>query len=91
MTVVNHEAQHRFEVNEDGKIAFLKYGQRAGEIVVIHTEVPHELEGRGIGGKLAKAALDYARAQNLKVTALCPFVADYIKRHPEYSDLLRES
>ena len=91
MPVVNNEAGHQFELNVDGKVGFLRYRQHPGEIVLIHTEVPHELEEHGIGGKLARAALDYARQQNLKVSAPCPFAAEYIRRHPEYSDLLRSA
>jgi predicted GNAT family acetyltransferase len=87
--VVKNDSEHRFELHVDGKIAFLNYRQHPQEIVLVHTEVPPELEGHGIGGKLARAALDYARQQNLKVSAPCPFVAVYIQRHPEYSDLLR--
>ena len=91
MAVVKNEAEHRFELNVDGKVGFLNYRKRPGEIVLVHTEVPHEMEGHGIGGKLARAALDYAREQNLKVSAPCPFAAEYIRRHPEYSDLLRSA
>ena len=91
MTVENHEAKHRFEVNAEGHTAFLNYRKRAEGIEMVHTEVPPELEGRGLGGKLARAALDYARAEHLKVTASCPFVAEYIRRHPEYADLLESA
>ena len=87
LEVVNHDAEQRFELHSDGKLAYLSYHQHPDRIILIHTEVPKELEGRGIGGKLAKAALDYARERKLKVVARCPFVAEYIKRHPEYADL----
>jgi predicted GNAT family acetyltransferase len=50
--------------------------------------VPKELEGRGIGSRLARFALDQARASKLKVVALCPFVSAWIGKHPEYQDLL---
>ena len=53
-----------------------------------HTEVPDALEGRGIGKRLVKAALDDARAQGLKVVPVCPFVKHYIENHPETQDLL---
>ena len=82
-----NDAAHRFEAKTEGKTAFLSYRMHPGEIVMLHTEVPAELEGRGLGGKLARAALEYAREQKLKVVAQCPFVAEYIKRHPEYADL----
>jgi hypothetical protein len=57
---------------------------------LVHTEVPAELEGHGIGGRLAKAGLEFARQENLKVVPSCPFVAAYIRRHPEYLELVME-
>ena len=86
--VVDNAARHRFELNVDGHVAFLNYNLHPNEIVLVHTEVPKELGGHGIGGKLAAAALDSARARGLKVQAPCPFVTSYIERHPEYADLL---
>ncbi len=53
----------------------------------MHTEVPKELGGKGIGSALARGLLDIARAQGLKVVPKCPFVAGYIGKHPEYADL----
>ena len=50
--------------------------------------MPEQLEGRGIASKLAKTALDYSRAEGLTVVPLCPFIASYIERHPEYADLV---
>jgi predicted GNAT family acetyltransferase len=89
-TAVNHEPSHRrFTVNLEGATAMLTYNQQGDTIYFIHTEVPPALEGKGVGGELAKAGLDYARANNLKVVARCPFVASYIKRHPEYGDLVQ--
>jgi predicted GNAT family acetyltransferase len=55
----------------------------------MHTRVPGELEGQGYGGALAKAALDYARANGLKVIPTCPFVSAYLRRHKEYADLVQ--
>ena len=64
--------------------------QRApGLIIYTHTEVPDALEGRGIGSKLARTVLDYARAAHLAVVPSCPFIRAYIARHPEYQDLVR--
>ena len=86
--VVNNEARDRFEIHTEGKVAFLRYSQGAGRITLIHTEVPDELGGRGLAGRLAASALDYARARGLRVTVLCPFVASYVTKHPEYADLI---
>ena len=61
---------------------------RTALLTILHTEVPKELEGRGIGSALVRGLLEIARAQGLKVQAVCPFVKAYLDRHPEYADLL---
>ena len=86
--IINNEAAGRFETQVDGHNAFLSYRRAGAVIVFLHTEVPESAQGQGIGGELARAALDYARATHLRVVPRCPFVANYIQRHPEYSDLL---
>jgi predicted GNAT family acetyltransferase len=85
-----NESQGRFEVSMDGKTAFTAFRREPGEIVFTHTEVPKELEGHGIGGKLASAGLSYAKEHQLEVVPLCPFVTSYIQRHQEYVDLVRK-
>lgn len=80
-TVRNNPAEKRFEVEADGHLAILEYALEEGAIALVHTEVPPQLEGRGLGSKLVKAALDYAEGQGLKVIPQCPFVASYIERH----------
>jgi predicted GNAT family acetyltransferase len=60
-----------------------------GRIVLVHTEVQPDAEGKGVGGRLAKGALEDVRARGLKLTVVCPFITSYLKRHPrEYEDLL---
>ena len=86
-TVVNNPAAGQFEIRTDGGIAVLTYVQRGDALDLVHTRVPHALEGKGYGGALAKAALDYARAMGLKVIPTCPFVSMYLRRHKEYADL----
>jgi predicted GNAT family acetyltransferase len=87
--VVNNIAQHRYELAVDGHLAATYYKVSDGVITFIHTEVPPELGGKGIGSRLIKGALDQVRAEGLKVTAQCPFVKAYIEKHPEYTDLLK--
>ena len=90
MSDVRQNTQHhRFELDVEGHTALAHYRLAPGVITFTHTEVPKELSGRGIGSQLARGALEAARAQGLKVVAECPFVAGYIAKHPEYSDLLR--
>ena len=58
-----------------------------GRIVLTHTEVDERFEGHGLGGRLAEGVLDDARAHGWQVVPRCPFIADYIRRHPDYADL----
>ncbi|MCB0594158.1 MAG: N-acetyltransferase [Lewinellaceae bacterium] len=88
--VVNNTARKRFELNVDGKTAVTEYMTPGDKIIFTHTEVPIGLEGNGIASLLAKAALEWAKEQNLKVMPLCPYVAGYIKRHPEWKAFLLE-
>jgi predicted GNAT family acetyltransferase len=74
----------RFEIEEDGHVAFLEFQTDGDWITLLHTEVPPELRERGMGSELARTALDYARDHHLKVDVICPFVADFIAKHPQY-------
>lgn len=81
----------RYEVTIDGHVAELVYRRHVpGVIELVHTGVPEELRGRGLAQVLAKHALDAARAAGDRVVVKCPFVATYIKRHPEYADLVAQ-
>jgi predicted GNAT family acetyltransferase len=91
LEIVNNTEQRRWQVEIDGRLALLQYQERDGQVIYLHTEVPPELEGRGIAGAMARAALDDARARGLRVVPFCPFVASYIRRHPEYQDLVETS
>jgi predicted GNAT family acetyltransferase len=83
----NPEAM-RFEAVVDGRLAIAEYRLPAGAILFSHTEVPEQLEGRGVGRALVLAGLAAARERGLKVIPLCTFFAGYMKRHPETHDLL---
>ena len=87
--VVNNKAHHRYELTVDGYLAATYYKMSGDVITFVHTEVPPELGGKGIGSKLVKGALDQVRSEGLKVVAECPFVKGYIDKHPEYSVLLK--
>lgn len=81
----------RFEVQlGDGKFAQIAYQMEGDVMIFVHTEVPKEFGGRGIADKMAYAALEYAKAHDLQVMALCPFVKAYIGRHPEYQPITIE-
>ena len=86
--VANNASAKRFETMVDGSMAVLDYELEDGTLILVHTGVPPALEGRGIGGKVVKAALEYAQDAGLKVVPECPFVRSYIERHKEYEHLL---
>lgn len=88
MTVTHNSAQHRFETAVGGAIAFAEYDRRGDTLVFTHTLTPAPLRGRGLAAKVVKAGLDYARANQFKVTPRCWYVAEYIGKHPEYADLV---
>src|ERR1044072_8921967 len=86
-----NQDENRYEINIGDEVAILLYRKHGDTITLIHTEVPPSMGGKGIGNKLAQFALEDARAQNLQVVASCPFVAAYVRRHPDYMSLLTEA
>lgn len=86
--VTDNRAEHEFELEIDGLRAIAAYQLEGDTIVFTHTLVPKKLEGRGVGSKLIRGALDAARDRGLKVVPQCPFVKAYMERHSEYRDLL---
>jgi predicted GNAT family acetyltransferase/glutaredoxin len=90
--VVDVPEKHRYELRLDGRlIGLAAYRRRNGRLVLTHTEVDEACSGRGFGTRLAAAALEDARRQALEVVPLCPFVARFIERHPEYEPLVAAS
>ncbi len=79
----------RMEIESDGEVAYLEFDiDKAGWMTLWHTEVPRNMRGHGVAEQLAKSALEYARDNHLKVDVVCPIVAGYIERHPEYNDIV---
>jgi len=86
---VHHNLQlSRFEAVIDGRLARCDYRMDDGVMLLVHTEVPPELEGRGIGAALVRAALEQAAAQGIRVRPRCSFVSAYLARHREYRPLI---
>jgi predicted GNAT family acetyltransferase len=79
--ILDNKDLKRFELEVESKIAFLNYEVTMGHFCINHTEVPTELGGQGIGSKLIRHAMEYAKVQNLKVFPFCPFAARYIKKN----------
>jgi predicted GNAT family acetyltransferase len=87
--VRDNRAALRYELTlGDELVGEIRYRVEPGTLVLVHTEVEPSAEGRGLGGRLAADALDDIRSKGLNVVPLCPFVAAYIRRHPEYEDLV---
>lgn len=90
ITVTDAPEASRYEAHLDGRlVAFVTYRRTSGTITFLHTEVLPGSEGGGVGSRLARAVLDEARTRGLRVRPICPFIAAYIRRHPEYADLVR--
>jgi predicted GNAT family acetyltransferase len=87
--VVDNADEHRYELLVDGeRVGLMTYRDADGRRALVHTEVDDELEGRGLGSELVRGALDQARERGLTIMPNCPFVAAFIRSHPEYEDLV---
>jgi predicted GNAT family acetyltransferase len=91
ISVVRDDAHHRYDATVDGEPAgSAHYRVRPGIVIFYHTVVDEAFEGKGVGSALAKGALDDVRARGERIVVECPFIAAYLKRHPEYADLIAD-
>ncbi|GAB2451924.1 GNAT family N-acetyltransferase [Streptomyces incanus] len=90
VNVTRNPDRRRYEasVGETTVAGFIDYQETSELIVLTHTEVDPTFEGRGVGGALARAALDDIRERGLKALVICPFIISWLRNHPEYRDLL---
>jgi len=88
VNVTNDVERMQFQVSMDGEVGFLEYRWSDGMLVLMHTEVPEKLGGRGIASALAAYAFGYAREQGVHVRVYCPFVLAWLKKHPEQGDIV---
>ena len=86
--VVHNVAQRRFELRVGEALCVLDYRRFPGKLVIYHTQVPQPLERRGFAARLTRAALDFARSENLQVEPRCPYTAAFIQKNPQFADLL---
>src|SRR5947209_19669743 len=84
IAVVDNPAEHQFEARVDGVIALVSYIRNGNTVILTHTEVPKELQGRGLGNVLARGALEQTKRSGLNVIIKCPFLTKFVERHPEY-------
>ena len=82
-TVVDRPEEQRFVLEVDGHEAELTYQRDGDRLVLVHTGVPDELEGRGLGGRLVRAALERAEADGLVLVPRCPFARSWLEKHPD--------
>ena len=87
--VRHNPAAGRFEIETDGHRSIIDYARADRMITFTHTFVPGELRGRGLAEKLVRAALEYARTEQLRVVPECSYVAKFIGRHAEYQSLVQ--
>ena len=89
-SLTNNQDQHRYEISVDGTLAgFAEYNLLEGAVLFTHTEILEAFEGKGLGSKLARYALDDVRAKGVWAIPVCKFIAGYIHKHPEYVDLVK--
>ena len=88
MDIVHDAAAHQFQVTLEGYRGELDYTLRDGAMIITHTGVPPAIGGRGVAAELTRVALDTARREGWKVVPACSYAAAFIRRHPEFGDLL---
>lgn len=90
LQATHNPAENRFETWVDGQLAKLDYMESGGgTITMTHVGVPPEFRGHGLAAIITKAALEYAKSKSLRVIPMCPYVAAYIKRNPQYAELIK--
>ncbi|HNN13849.1 MAG TPA: GNAT family N-acetyltransferase [Anaerolineales bacterium] len=89
LEIIHNPDKNRFELWIDGLLSELNYRENHGTIVMTHVGVHPAHRGQGVAGKITRTALEYAKEKNLRVVPLCPYVADYLLRNPQYEDLTR--
>lgn len=85
LKIDHNRSASRFEVLVNGALSVLDYRVAENTIYLLYVEVPEAEQGRGIASRLSRAALEFARAGGLKAVPQCPFIAAYMRRHPEFS------
>jgi predicted GNAT family acetyltransferase len=90
LNVIHNEVEKRFEVWIEGYLSKLDYIKDGKNFVITHVGVHPELRGQGLAGKITQMALEYAKANSLRVIPMCPYAATYIHRNPQYAELMKQ-
>lgn len=85
-----NKIEHRFEMEVEEQTAFIDYKQNGNKLYLVHTEVPPELEGKGVGSALVQKTLQYIEEHHFQVVPYCPFVQAFLERHHEWKRLLAD-
>ncbi len=86
--LVKNDEKKRFEINIDGYYAFINFGEYGNSIALVHTETEPELAGKGAAVAVVEKTLQYIKDSNKSLMPYCPYVFAYIKRHPEWKELV---
>lgn len=86
--ISHNQAQQRFETKVENLLCVIDYQLDQSNLALTHVGVPKPIEGRGIAAELTRSALDWARSKKYRVIPVCPYVQAWLRRHPEYLDLL---
>ena len=88
---INHnKAENRFEVWIEGNLSKLDYIQDGKNFVITHVGVHPDLRGQGVAGRIVQVSLEYAKEKSLRVIPMCSYAAVYMRRHPEYAQLMNQ-
>ena len=90
LEITHNPAENRFETWIDGRLSKLDYIEDGDTIVMTHVGVHPDHRGFGVAGRITETALAYARGKSLRVIPMCSYVASYIRRHPQYSELTKQ-
>ena len=88
LIIIENIERKRFETTVEDKVAFVEYIRAENKMYLTHTEVPSELGGKGIASKMVGKVLEIIKKEDRKLVPLCPFVASYLKKHPEWQEML---
>lgn len=88
--VMIDEADHRFHVQLDGDPAYIDYRWYRDKLMLLYIYVPPEYRGKGVSNVLLEYALNHARTKGAKINIYCPYIAKYVRMHPEHHDLLEK-
>jgi len=91
INLIDNKAAYNFELWIEGRKAFIQYKKTGDDIYILHTEVPKELEGKGVAAALVEKTLRYLDEHQYRLIPLCSYTQHFIQRHPEWYRLIDDS